>query len=69
VPFLATGAGHGYSGSLGALQNGIELDLGNFNRVSVDATNDLMTLGGSVKFSDLMDPLYSAGKAIRKTAL
>jgi fumiquinazoline A oxidase len=69
VPFLATGGGHGYSGSLGALQNGIELDMGNFNNVSVDAAKNLLTIGGSVKFSDFMGPVYSAGKAIRKTAL
>lgn len=66
VPFLATAGGHGYSGSLGALHNGIELDMGYFNSVSVDASTNLLTIGGSVRFSDLMGPCYSAGKAIRK---
>ena len=67
IPFLATGGGHGYSGSLGRLDNGIELDMGAFKSVSVDAQNNLMTVGGSVTFKDLMTPCYNAGKAIRKS--
>ncbi|PYI11870.1 FAD-binding domain-containing protein [Aspergillus sclerotiicarbonarius CBS 121057] len=63
ISFLATGGGHGYSGSLGALQNGLELDLGYFNSVTVDAANNLMTVGGAVRFSDVEEPCYAVGKA------
>lgn len=64
IPFLATGGGHGYSGSLGALQNGLELDLGNFNSVEVDPERNLLTIGGAVRFRDVEQKVYEAGKAI-----
>ncbi|TVY94171.1 FAD-linked oxidoreductase [Lachnellula willkommii] len=64
VSFLSTGKGHGYTGSLVTLQHGIELDLGGFNTVSVDAKKNLLTIGGSVSFTDMMDQVYSAGKAM-----
>jgi hypothetical protein len=69
VSFLTTGAAHGYSGSLVTLNNGIELDMSNFKTVSMDVSKNQMTVGGSVKFSDIMNPVYSAGKSIRKTAI
>ena len=61
-----TGGGHGYSGSLGSLQNGLEIDMSNFKDVAVDPTKDLMTLGAGVRFRDFLSQLYAAGKAIRK---
>ncbi|KAG9235758.1 hypothetical protein BJ875DRAFT_482938 [Amylocarpus encephaloides] len=64
VSFLATGGGHGYSGTLSALDHGIELDMGNFKTVSVNAATNRISVGGSVKFADMMVPTYSAGKAI-----
>ncbi|KAL3250621.1 hypothetical protein ABHI18_011094 [Aspergillus niger] len=63
IPFLATGGGHGYSGSLGALENGIELDLGYFNSVTIDTANNMMTVGGAVTFSGVEETCYRAGKA------
>lgn len=39
--------------------------MGNFNRVRIDAGNNILTVGGSVKFNDVMGPVYAAGKAIR----
>ena len=66
VPFLATGGGHGYSVTLSGLQNGIDLDLGNFNSVSIDSSNNLMTIGGSVRFQNMTGPLQAALKEIRR---
>ncbi|KXG46525.1 FAD-binding, type 2 [Penicillium griseofulvum] len=65
VPFLASGGGHGYSTSFGALQNGLKIDLGFFNSITIDKKKNTMTIGGSVKFSDVMPPLYKAGKEIQ----
>lgn len=65
IPFLAIGAGHGSSTTTSRLQNGIEIDLANFNSVDFDAENNLLTVGGSVVFSQLFDLLYQAGKMLR----
>ncbi|KAJ9254992.1 CAZyme family AA7 [Paecilomyces variotii] len=65
VPFLASGRGHGYSTSFGALENGIKVDLGFFNKTTVDASANRMTVGGSVAFEDLMPVLFEAGKEIQ----
>ena len=66
VPFLASGGGHGYSTSFGALQNGLKIDLGLFNGVTIDTDQGTMTIGGSTKFSQVVGPLFKAGKEIRK---
>lgn len=66
IPFLASGGGHGYSTSFGGLQNGLKIDLSLFNSVSIDKSASTMTIGGSVKFSQVMGPLFEAGKEIRK---
>jgi len=65
IPFLATGAGHGSSATLARLQNGIEIDLSNFKSVSLDAANNVLTVGGAVVFSQLYEPLSNAGKMLR----
>ncbi|KAJ5783898.1 CAZyme family AA7 [Penicillium psychrosexuale] len=65
IPFLASGGGHGYSTSFGGLQNGLKIDLSLFNSVSIDKTASTMTIGGSVKFSQVMGPLFEAGKEIQ----
>ncbi|KAL8704353.1 MAG: hypothetical protein Q9201_002478 [Fulgogasparrea decipioides] len=65
IPVLVTGGGHGYSGSLGALQNGMEIDMSGFKNVSIDSANGLMTVGAGVRFQDFMDQLYAVGRAIR----
>ena len=66
IPFLATGGGHGYSTSFGELENGIQLDLGGFKTVEVDKEASTLTVGGAVTFQDVYEPLYAAGKEIRK---
>jgi fumiquinazoline A oxidase len=65
IPFLATGGGHGFATTLGKLQNGIDIDLGFFKNISIDAAASTMTVGGAVLFRDIFEPLYKAGKEIR----
>jgi FAD/FMN-containing dehydrogenase len=67
IPFLGVGAGHGFTTTLGELNQGLEIDLSLFNTVSVDAQKNRLTIGGSVRFSDIMDPVYAAGKEIRRS--
>ncbi|RAK71698.1 FAD-binding oxidoreductase [Aspergillus fijiensis CBS 313.89] len=66
LPFLASGGGHGYSTSFGALQQGLQIDMGSFDSIQIDAEKSTMTIGGSVKFSQIMEPLFNAGKEIRR---
>ncbi|KAI1775077.1 hypothetical protein F4818DRAFT_441900 [Hypoxylon cercidicola] len=61
IPFLVTGGGHGVSIQMEGLQGGIQIDLGNFNTVKFNKTNSLLTVGGSAKFSQLIDPIYEFG--------
>ena len=65
ISFLGTGGGHGYSATLGTVQNGIKIDLGNFNTVDIDQGAKTMTIGGSVHFANVTAPLYNAGKEFR----
>ncbi|KAI9684236.1 MAG: hypothetical protein M1822_005709 [Bathelium mastoideum] len=57
------GRGHGSTRTLQVF-NGIEIDLSNFRTVALDAENSKLTVGGSVSFSQLFDPLYNAGKML-----
>ncbi len=66
MPFLATGAGHGYSTSLGRLHGGIDLDLGAFDTVEVDSAAKTMTIGGSVRTDLVAKALQAAGMEIRR---
>ena len=66
ITFLGISGGYGYSTTLGALQNGIELDLSLFNSSNIDATMNTMTIGGSVIFSEVLPALQAAGKEFRK---
>lgn len=66
IPFLATGGGHGYGTTYGALDNGLELDLGYFKTVQVDAKANQLIIGGSVTTEDIILPLYKAGKEFRE---
>ncbi|PNY29983.1 Uncharacterized protein TCAP_00107 [Tolypocladium capitatum] len=65
VPFLATGGGHGVSSTLAGVRDGVQVDLGNFNDVNFDAETGLLTVGGSVKFSQIIDVVHKAGYQFR----
>lgn len=66
IPFLATGAGHGSSSTLARLQEGVQIDLSNFKTVQLDASKNMLQVGGAAVFSQLYDPLFQAGKELRK---
>lgn len=69
ISFLHTGGGHGISTTLGRLQNGVDVDLGNFDSVHLDAKRNLLTVGGAAVFSQAIDVLYGAGKELRMCRL
>lgn len=64
ISFLTTGRGHGSTVTLQAV-NGIEIDLSNFRTIDLDVEKGQVTVGGSVNFYQLFDPLYDAGKMLR----
>ena len=66
MPFLATGGGHGFATTFSGLENGLELDLGFFRNVTLNASTSTMTIGGAVIFREIYDILYDAGKEISK---
>jgi hypothetical protein len=66
TPFLSTGGGHGFAITLGRLQHGIELDLSNFKNVSIDTKANRLTIGGAVRFRDVIGPLGQANKELRR---
>jgi FAD/FMN-containing dehydrogenase len=67
ISFLATGRGHGSTSTLAAL-HGIDIDLGNFRTVDLDVENNKLTVGGSVNFTQLFEPLNNAGKMLRTSS-
>ncbi len=69
VPFLATGGGHSFSINLNGIQNGLELDMGGLKSVKVNKAASTMTVNGAITFGDVIDPLYAAGKEIRKSCV
>lgn len=66
ISFLATGGGHGYSTSLGRLQGGIDIDLGFFNATRIDSVARTITVGGSVRASEVASALQEAGMEMRE---
>ncbi|CAI6338016.1 unnamed protein product [Periconia digitata] len=64
IPFFTVGGGHGYSETRSKCKDGIQIDMGNFKSVFVDAEKNTLTIGGSVRFSELAGPVYAAKKSI-----
>ncbi|KAL8992184.1 MAG: hypothetical protein Q9169_007296 [Polycauliona sp. 2 TL-2023] len=62
IPFFVTGGGHGISDYHAF--DGLAIDLGAFKHVSVAESGSHMTIGGSVKIHQLIQPLYEAGKEL-----
>ncbi len=65
IPFLATGAGHGITKTLGGFHftnTGIIIDLSNFNTVELSPDNESITVGGGATYGDAYEPMYNAGK-------
>ncbi|KAH9985836.1 FAD-binding domain-containing protein [Xylariaceae sp. FL0662B] len=61
IPFLATGARHGYTTTLEGVENGLAIDLSQFDGVDVDASTGIMRVGGGVRINQIYDPVYNAG--------
>jgi CO/xanthine dehydrogenase FAD-binding subunit len=52
--------------TLSRLDHVIDLNLSKFDRVSVDAEANTLTIGGAVRFKDILEPLGRAQKELRK---
>ncbi|PSR81481.1 hypothetical protein BD289DRAFT_439006 [Coniella lustricola] len=65
IPFLAVNTGHGTGLGYGNVANALNINLGNFNSVTVDADNNLLIAGGGVNFGDVFPVLYDAGKELQ----
>ncbi|KAI1385806.1 uncharacterized protein F4822DRAFT_414211, partial [Hypoxylon trugodes] len=65
IPFLATGSRHGYITTFGDLQNGLAIDLSQFDSVKVDIALGTLTVGGGTRHRDFLDAVYEAGLEIR----
>lgn len=66
IPFLATGGRHGFSTTLQALDQGLEIDLSQLASVEIDDTNATVTIGAGVVVNDILDPIYDAGFEMRE---
>ena len=66
IPLLTTGGAHGFPTTLGLVKCGIELDMSNFNKVVVDAKANKLTIGGGVRFGDILVPMTQAKKEMRE---
>lgn len=65
ISFLATLNGHSSNLLYSNLQNALNINLANFNSVTVDPVTNRMTVGGGVTFGNISDPLAEAGKEMR----
>jgi hypothetical protein len=63
---LTTGGAHGFPTTFGLVKGGIELDMLNFNKVVVDAKTNKLTIGGGVRFGDILGPMTQAKKEMGK---
>lgn len=51
------------------MQGGINLDLGNFQSIEIDAAANTMTVGGAARFKDITPKLQALGKEFRMLSL
>ncbi|EWG48753.1 hypothetical protein FVEG_08427 [Fusarium verticillioides 7600] len=61
IPFLATGARHGYTTTLRDLHDGLAIDLSHFKEFELDAAAKTLTVGPGVTVGEIFDPLFNAG--------
>ncbi|KAI0469716.1 hypothetical protein GGR56DRAFT_686835 [Xylariaceae sp. FL0804] len=57
LSFLATNNGHRTGLGYGDIQDTLNINLANFNSVSVNTSANTLTISGGVKFSDLLGPV------------
>ncbi|KAI1087103.1 hypothetical protein F5B19DRAFT_90909 [Rostrohypoxylon terebratum] len=64
IPFIATNGGHGAKIGLSQF-NGLNINLQNFNTVSVDPHTNRMTLGPGTTLGEMVTAVFAAGKEIQ----
>lgn len=68
IPFHAVATGHHYTTSYEKAKGLLQIDLSNFKKIDIDKSANTVTIGGAVMFKELFDPLFNAGKEMRKSA-
>ncbi|KAK0622036.1 hypothetical protein B0T17DRAFT_609009 [Bombardia bombarda] len=61
VSFLATGGRHGYTTTLGRMQDGLAIDMSKFKSVVVNKAAKTLTIGAGVRTGEVIEPLWAAG--------
>lgn len=69
IPFAPRGGGHCVSNTMKALQNGIMIDMRNFNQLSYNSAKELVTAGGGVLGGDFTQYLHSIKREVSKSAM
>ncbi|KAK3995182.1 hypothetical protein QBC44DRAFT_320654 [Cladorrhinum sp. PSN332] len=62
IPFFVTAGGHGISNY--SAFDGLSIDLGKFNTVNFNDAQDRLTIGGSTKIHQLIQPLADNGREL-----
>lgn len=60
MSFLAQGGGHGYSPTLGIIQDAMMINLRQFDQVNFNPADQTVTVGGAANFSTVSEVLYHA---------
>ncbi|KAL7621047.1 hypothetical protein AAE478_008359 [Parahypoxylon ruwenzoriense] len=63
IPFFAQGGGHGYSPTLGVIQNAVMVKMERFNQIRFNDDHSV-SVGGAARFRDLVSDLYGAGREL-----
>lgn len=63
---LTQGGGHGWSKTLGSIQNGILLNMEKFSQTIYDPVDKTMTIGGAVKTEALTNATDAVGREVRE---
>ncbi|KAI5855067.1 hypothetical protein GGS23DRAFT_618979 [Durotheca rogersii] len=64
ISFLATSGGHGSTVTLSSVEDGVAINLVNFNNVTVNDADETITVGGGAHFRDVWVAAYAAGREL-----
>ncbi|TID25976.1 hypothetical protein E2P81_ATG03752 [Venturia nashicola] len=64
LPMITQGGGHGWSKTLGSIQNGILVNMEKFSQTIYDPTDQTMTIGGAVKTGALINATDAVGREV-----
>ncbi|KAI8933234.1 hypothetical protein NX059_009867 [Plenodomus lindquistii] len=62
-PFLAKSGGHGYSATLGSVQNATMINMGGFNSIKLNPDQSV-TYGSGILYGELVQFLYDHGRVV-----